>query len=157
MTNHAEPETPNGEAVANASDAGSEQIAIDSSGDDTTPLPDDDPGRYARTWFWLILAAGFGLFLVFGSVQAHYWLSGRKVRRSTGVLDVWREQLNGLPDVAHQTILKSVFLVSVFGFIGLAVIALWLASVEVRSDLPVRDADSDATDARGPTAGRAAG
>lgn len=107
---------------------------------------DHDPGRYVRTWFWMILVAGFGLFLVFGSVEAHYWVRNTYVERGTNVLDVWRAQVNGLPDVAHQTVLKTVFLVSVFGFIGLAVVALWLASVEVRPELRVRVNDDDGTD-----------
>ena len=107
------------------------------------PAPDEaagqqqDPGRFIRTWVWMILVSGFGLFLVFGTVTAHYWdenASGTyyvPVTSGMQVLDIWRAQINGLPDVAHQSILKSVFLVSVFGFIGLSVIALWLATVQI--------------------------
>ncbi|MBA3528330.1 MAG: hypothetical protein H0T91_03275 [Propionibacteriaceae bacterium] len=101
---------------------------------------DADSGRFARTWFWMILVSGFGLFLVFASVPAHYWeenAAGTRyvpVTRGMQVLDIWRAQVDGLPEVAHQTVLKAVFLVSTFGFLGLAVVALWLASVEVRSN-----------------------
>jgi uncharacterized membrane protein len=45
--------------------------------------------------------------------------------------------------VAHQGVLKSVFLVSVFGFIGLSVIALWLATVEIRHAPAAEESDSN--------------
>ena len=96
-----------------------------------------DPGRLIRTWVWMILVSGFGLFLVFGTVTAHYWdenASGTfyvPVTSGMQVLDIWRAQVSGLPEVTHQGILKSVFLGSVFGFIGLSVIALWLATVQI--------------------------
>ena len=109
----------------------------DSSPDSTEPPVEDAPetadsAKTIRTWVWMILVSGFGLFLVFGSVQIHYW-PAPNVQDTKGmqVLDVWRAQVNGLPDVAHQAVLKSVFLVSVFGFIGLSVVALWLATVQI--------------------------
>lgn len=95
-----------------------------------------DPGRSARAWLWLALVAAFGLFLVFGSVQAHYWqkdsLGNHPVTTSKNVLDVWDAQLNGLPSVAHDSLLKALFLGCVVVFLGLTAVALWLATVEIR-------------------------
>ena len=125
-----------------------------------------DAGRAIRTWVWMILVAGFGIFLVFGSVSAHYWeLNSRRTlivptTRGMQVLDIWRAQVNGLPDVAHQAVLKSVFLVSVFGFIGLSVIALWLATVEIRNAPAVDTNDvapGSTTDGPAPQAASAPG
>jgi hypothetical protein len=102
----------------------------------------------------MILVSGFGLFLVFGTVTAHYWDENARgtfyvpVTRGMQVLDIWRAQLNGLPEVAHQSILKSVFLASVFAFIGLSVIALWLATVQISSATETSTSDPlDAVDA----------
>jgi len=145
-------DTDRSDGTSTELDAASNGVgAIPDSPSDDTPasrnsVSDEDPGRYFRTWFWMILVAGYGLFLVFGSVEAHYWVRNSYVERGTNVLDVWRAQVNGLPDVAHQTVLKTVFLISAFGFIGLAVVALWLASVVVRPDLSARVNDVDGTD-----------
>lgn len=109
-----------------------------------------DSGRLLRAWVWMILVSAFGGFLVFGSVSAHYWeVNDRRtlivpVTEGMQVLDIWRAQLDGLPDVTHQTVLKSVFLLSVFGFIGLSVIALWLATVEILN-APPRDTHDAST------------
>lgn len=143
-------------------DAATEPITTISTGAEEAVPEDVDPGRSIRTWFWMLLIAGFGLFLVFGSVRAHYWRhdifgNSYPVRRGVDVLDVWRAQVNGLPDVAHQTVLKVVFLTSVFGFIGLAVIALWLASVVVRPEVTPPPADSGMADGPGAAASHAAG
>lgn len=114
-----------------------------------------DPGRSARAWFWLALVAAFGLFLVFGSVQAHYWrrdsLGSHPVTSSKNVLDVWDAQLNGLPSVAHDSMLKALFLGCLFVFLGLTAVALWLATVEIRPSFlanpPNRSADDRAESA----------
>lgn len=118
-----------------------------------------DPGRLIRTWVWMIVVSGFGLFLVFGSVRAHFWDENAAgtyyvpVTRIMQVLDIWRAQVNGLPEVAHQQVLKSVFIASVFAFIGLSVIALWLATVEIYQAPAAGNADGDSggSDAASPS------
>ncbi len=115
---------------------------------DTDAVEQADPGRFIRTWVWMIVVSGFGLFLVFGSVSAHYWEENARgtfyvpVTEGMQVLDIWRAQVNGLPAVTHEGALKAVFLVSVFGFIGLSVIALWLATVEIWNPPEVEKSDS---------------
>ncbi len=131
---HPGPEDPTSESAPLPSDSKSE-FATDATIE--VDVKHADTGRFVRTWVWMIVVSGFGLFLVFGSVRAHYWDENARgtyyvpVTRGMQVLDIWRAQVNGLPEVAYPVVLKSVFLVTVFGFIGLSVIALWLATVEI--------------------------
>ncbi len=127
----------------------SAEPSVPDAADEVPGTSEADSGRFTRTWFWMILVSSFGLFLVFGSVRAHYWKENAAgtyyvpTQKAMKVLDIWRAQVNGLPDVAHQSILKGVFLFSVFAFIGLAVIGLWLASVEIWTQVPSPKTDRD--------------
>ena len=130
---------------------------------DHLPGREADPGRFVRTWVWMIVVSGFGAFVVFGSVNARYWeLNATATRyvpveRGMTVIDIWRAQVNGLPDVAHQAVLQALFLTSVFGFIGLSVIALWLVSVEVRPGSMVDRTDPGVEDEPSPLPSPTAG
>jgi hypothetical protein len=79
-------------------------------------------------FFGVIVSLGFIAFVLLARVTVHYQDElGDKIDRRMRVLDVWQRLHNHLPEVAHPTLLRVVFDVSIILIVIGSLACVWLA------------------------------
>ena len=94
----------------------------------TTPNADKREEQASFPWgrvVWGIVALGFVGYLVFGTVSARIWRFNRLYFEDRRILEIWRYEVNNLPDVPTQGALTLLYYGSVVVLIGGVVLGLW--------------------------------
>jgi hypothetical protein len=85
------------------------------------------------------VSLGFLAFVLLAKVTVHPF---DKVDRRMRVLDVWTRLRNHLPEVAHPTLLKVVFDVSIILIVVGSLACVWIALLAVDAKDPTSGADT---------------
>jgi hypothetical protein len=85
-----------------------------------------DPARLSSgaIFFGVVLSLGFLAFVLLARVTVHPF---DKIDRRMRVLDVWTRLYNHLPEVAHPTLLKVIFGISIIMIVVGSFACIWLA------------------------------
>jgi hypothetical protein len=100
---------------------------------ETTPVAPTQRQSRARLspgalFFGVLVCLGFVAFILLAKVTVHYQDAlGDRVSRNMRVLDVWQRLRNDLPDVAHPTLLRVAFDISITLVIAGSLVCVWLA------------------------------
>jgi hypothetical protein len=91
--------------------------------------PADGQGDQARLspgaiFFGVVVSLGFLAFMLLARVTVHPF---DKIDRRMRVLDVWTRLYNHLPEVAHPTLLKVIFDISIIMIVVGSFACIWLA------------------------------
>jgi hypothetical protein len=108
----------------------------------------DDPGRPSRIAAWLLLVGVMALAGLFVAIPAHtYYLdpANRAILdvRRVDLFELWRVQTSNLPDVEHETVLQTFFVLSGLVALSGSAALIWLATVEIVPQTPREDEPHD--------------
>jgi hypothetical protein len=96
--------------------------------------------------FGALLTLGFIGFVLLAKVTVH---PSDGIDRRMRVIDVWRRLRNHLPEVAHPTLLRTAFDISMILIVAGSFACIWLALLATASNVPQFSGDEDRT--AGPT------
>jgi hypothetical protein len=131
------PSIPASEIVVPENDslrAPTPEIEVAKEIDETETRASLSPGAI---FFGVIVSLGFIAFVLLARVTVHYQDElGDKIDRRMRVLDVWQRLHNHLPEVAHPTLLRVVFDVSIIMIVIGSLACVWLALLAVNVKEP---------------------
>lgn len=101
---------------------------------------EEDRARRPRHVAWALLTGAFLVYLAVGSMPVHAFrvsILNRRVAdpRTETLLNVWRVQVNRLPELGSDAVLEAAFLGAILLFVAGTAAALWFALVPSEAEM----------------------